>query len=291
MKKFYLAVSLVMILTFMLICLSCKDGWKVAAEYDVKKDIMPAKDQRNFGVTGINFLGKNFGIAMGGMGYYFYMHEKDAWKMSESSFGMSMFALEIVDEQYAFSSGKGKLVCRTDDGGITWNQVGSFLNGKYLSFIDRNNGWIASEKQLAKTEDGGVTFQELTLPENCKKIRAINLLDSRNGYLFDSDGKLYFTPDGGANWEERGMCVDPSVMVKRDTESPVTAMRFSDAETGMLITWVMEPEKKWMALATENGGKSWDVQKMDGPFGSIYITRDNNSVTIADSKVVTRYSR
>ncbi len=98
------------------------------------------------------------------------------------------------------------------------------------------------EPQLLFSSDQGATWETVPLPYEAK-VRAIQFLDARRGFMAGDDGLLLATQDGGRNW------LRVSVPAKEHL-------------TGM--SWV--GEQGWISgyggvvLHSEDGGKTWTAQ-------------------------------
>ncbi len=82
-------------------------------------------------------------------------------------------------------------------------------------FIDDNTGWATSNYSIHKTEDGGQTWTEQTIPDlidatGSRRVQAIEMWDENRGVIAcfvsgadDEDGAILMTSDGGETWESR----------------------------------------------------------------------------------------
>jgi len=72
-------------------------------------------------------------------------------------------------------------------------------------FISDNEGWITSTSlsypEIYHTTDGGETFEVQTTQYVCL---AIHMIDANEGYAGGTNGRVYRTTDGGANWNAIG---------------------------------------------------------------------------------------
>jgi hypothetical protein len=100
------------------------------------------------------------------------------------------------------------VVLKTVDGGATWNEVFNFgsMGEHYstvtcLSFVDDNNGFMATQNYFYKTTDGGVTWDSLPYTvHNGMVFQDIYFFSAGYGYGCDAQGGIYKTLDGGNTW-------------------------------------------------------------------------------------------
>jgi photosystem II stability/assembly factor-like uncharacterized protein len=106
----------------------------------------------------------------------------------------------------------------TTDGGKNWrrllevNQRGELIFSIY--FTDALTGWIAGEKAwetethpswaerkglLLTTKDGGKSWKNLTLPEECSLIKKALFINNNEGWVIERK-KIYFTANGGESF-------------------------------------------------------------------------------------------
>jgi photosystem II stability/assembly factor-like uncharacterized protein len=161
--------------------------------------------------------------------------------------------LEIVDENVAWHCGNGGVRVSTD-GGKTWRTVASF-DCSYMSFLDAQTGWTASTYILRTTSDGGARWTTMALPPDMKGIAAIALRTAGDGYVVDTAGQLFVTPDGGRSWEVQSLGLNPGEKLLSSVGSPLAAIRFLDARHGMAV-FDLEDKTVWFAV-TADGGLHW----------------------------------
>lgn len=106
---------------------------------------------------------------------------------------------------------------KTTDGGVTWQlrpihefnpiEPGSTQGAVKLTFFDANTGYmqikLASSSNfdlhtLLKSVDGGITWQEIDVPNNSP----VHFADAVNGWTISkiNDAPVYVTSDGGVTW-------------------------------------------------------------------------------------------
>jgi photosystem II stability/assembly factor-like uncharacterized protein len=113
---------------------------------------------------------------------------------------------------------KGALLS-TDDGGKHWQirpkPTDDVLRDVYFS--DANNGWLVCETNvyelkgknprtyLMTTNDGGATWQRMSIPDADVDARLVRVVFSPagRGWFFGEAGTLYTTVDDGLNWKQQ----------------------------------------------------------------------------------------
>lgn len=162
------------------------------------------------------------------------------------------------------------------DGGRTWQTTAEEVSGLscLVSFVDAETGWFTSEAQFKATADGGATWEELDLPEGVYKVAAISLRTPKDGYLLDDNGFLYTTQDGGETWSSQRLEFTKGTYIL-GTENSQAAMRFFDADHGLVVLSILGKEKTGMwALRTADGGQTWKEEKLPVESGMPYLSRD-----------------
>ncbi len=257
-----------------------KEPWQVAE-----------KISYSHAVNYAGFLNKSFGITVGYAGETHYTTDGGAtWPLAANS-SMCRFGLEIVDDQVAWHCGNGGHVRKSTDGGKTWQAVANFGPNepnqcRFLSFLDATTGWAATPSQLAATNDGGTTWQDVALPEGILSILAISLRTPQDGYLLGSSGKLYVTADGGKSWTPQALGFTKNAFPGK-MPSPLATMRFTDEKHGMVIMSRGNQEDGFYIWSeyTDDGGATWREDKVPVAKGipNLYLSRDGSILTVLDT--------
>lgn len=258
-------------------------SWKTTSQFEVKH-----------ACTLAGFLNDSYGITVGYAGECHYTNDGGkTWPRAENR-SLCRFGLEILDETYAWHSGNGGQVGASNDGGKTWNRVDGFGSGepdhcRYISFVNARTGWIASDKVLGVTMDGGDNWTGVKLPERLTQISAIAGLSNEAVYLLDTGktgGILFYTNDSGQHWSSLPLGLKEQCYPVASTSFPA-AMRFFDKEQGMIIV-NCKGYQLW-ELDTTDGGKTWHRNLIPGPkpAGSLFLAPDGKTLTITgiDQKI------
>jgi photosystem II stability/assembly factor-like uncharacterized protein len=141
-------------------------------------------------------------------------------------------------------------VIHTEDAGEHWQKV-SQQSMQEVRFFDDNHGYAADGEKFLRTNDGGRTWTETTIPQT-SYIDHMVFLTPDDGWIAAANGKNLFvsrTTNGGRDWEESQTDAPTEVGEVRD-------MFFVDQDRGWLITSSPEPHGSYLFF-TVDGGKHW----------------------------------
>ncbi len=149
-----------------------------------------------------------------------------------------------------------------------------------IEMIDTRNGWGITDNEIVRTDDGGVTWYNVT-PSDLKEVGYSALpffLDEQNAWIQFADnnnyplsGFLYRTKDGGITWE------------KISTPFSSGDMRFLDENNGWILAdlGVGAGSMAVSIFQTNDGGETWarvytNDQNLDGasdtlPLGGLKV--------------------
>jgi photosystem II stability/assembly factor-like uncharacterized protein len=175
---------------------------------------------------------------------------------SGSEWSFVLRGVTFVDAQHGWASGyrphstwPEAVVCRTEDGGDTWEILNYLPNGVFegLAFTDANTGWVAGDSaRLMRTINGGDTWTMVNGLPIDSSISLVNLVfvGPDSGWIVGSFGAVLATTDSGDTW--------------RRQNTPV-----SDDLSDL---WFLDNQEGWVCgnhgtiLHTTNGGASWTTQ-------------------------------
>jgi len=245
------------------------------------------------------FFNENFAITGGatGEGKTHYSYDGgETWTKSDGS-GGCIYGIEIVDAQTVWVCGRNTGasfstpggVRLSMDGGQTWEASADFrMTPGFcpLSFLDTQVGWFVSANRLYTTSDGGVTVEEIALPDGVMSVAAISLFSETQGYLLDYAGVIHITKDGGATWESLVVDLQDFAGMK-PYEAPdvaAAALRFLDQDTAVLVLSLLgeDKESSLVALRTTDGGQTWKDEVLLEKMGTPYISSDGMFITASD---------
>jgi photosystem II stability/assembly factor-like uncharacterized protein len=139
---------------------------------------------------------------------------------------------------------------------------------------------VASPEQLDATNDGGQTWTTLALPEDVGVIAAISLRTASDGYLLDNAGILYTTQDGGESWSSRALGLEGDILTVPTI--PFTALRFTDADHGLIVLSIMGMKGELVAMRTADGGLTWQQESLPIKANPLHLTHDGTILTITN---------
>lgn len=226
------------------------------------------KIDESFHQSEIFFSDENSGFLRGYSAVWLTKDGGRSWKKSNSSgnseFGT--FAFCSPDENVVWhADGSGIIgakgfVYRSTDGGASWNKTAEVENAlRDVYFFDAKNGFIAGNKGIFVTEDGGENFSPALTQAGNKNLAFYSLaaIDEKNiwaaGYKYLIKDKFSLpaygrsvalkSEDGGKNWD---------VVFESPSDPFFSKIRFIDEKTG----WIVGRDKIYR---TSDGGKKWKI--------------------------------
>jgi hypothetical protein len=164
----------------------------------------------------------------------------------------------LVRRSISTDKGGTLSVLSTDDGGYSWqeNPLPTFdhedvmqLDSASLDFVNTQTGWIALKLQsssnfslgrLLSTRDGGLSWQERTLPLG----EPVQFLDGERGWITGGPlDQTFYTGDGGKSWSLSGSIPGDQIgtqivsQLGDDGELPegVVALELLDSQIGWAV--------------------------------------------------------
>jgi len=148
-----------------------------------------------------------------------------SWTMD--AYGKMLFDIKMFNTKEGFACSASSdditqsnaLILYTKDGGKTWSKVYQserpFETTWKVSFPTRNVGYVSiqsynpdttvKQQRVAKTTDGGKTWQEINVCEDAQARQfGIGFIDENHGYL-GTYRTGYVTKDGGKTWNKTNL--------------------------------------------------------------------------------------
>lgn len=123
-----------------------------------------------------------------------------------------------------------------------------------------------------KTTDGGITFTQSNIPQRADSY-SLYFLNALQGWSATSDGKVYYTADGGKTWTLQ--LIDPASPSFR-------YIHFSDANTGYVVGDAGFVDNAM--YKTNNGGRNWikveNLQSRPADFAGMFYVKAFSKDTV-----------
>jgi photosystem II stability/assembly factor-like uncharacterized protein len=163
-------------------------------------------------------------------------------------------------------------ILKTINGGDSWQRfsilspseaVPAAIAAVYLQFIDGQVGWLVeklatnsnfSRGRLLRTEDGGQSWTELTIPLG----EPVRFIDRSRGWIAGgaTGMEFYTTLDGGRSWEKQEISRRGRSGATLFPDSPM----FKNSRVGYVaVTFVDRSEQGLEWYETQDGGQSWEL--------------------------------
>ena len=159
------------------------------------------------------------------------------------------------------------VVSRTQDGGANWqrspllvdNLAADQVASATFDPLDASTAWLAlklssgssfSAGRLFLTEDGGMTWQERTIPLG----EAVYFQDAHRGWAAGGPAgdQLYYTDDGGRSWERQ------ELNLPLGERASIGLPQFSDERNGrLLVGFSAGSDGRLVLYDTQDGGLTW----------------------------------
>lgn len=189
---------------------------------------------------------------------------------------------ENINEIYFRNDDNGYLVAGrkmfiTRDAGKTWQDIRIYRTGEFgagrpeflsIRFSDKKRGYVIGsvlrksgddevvvDSLLMRTEDGGDTWQRITVPTKTELFH-LDFNGNSHGWIVGDGGVILHTTDEGLTWNKQSA----------GTTIPLYNVDFRDDDEGYIVG------KSGTILRTENGGSSW--QKVDSNFKDTFMRVD-----------------
>jgi photosystem II stability/assembly factor-like uncharacterized protein len=169
----------------------------------------------------VAFANEKRGVAVGDFGLLVQTEDGGAtWqeialpedlKLPETAMEMGVFPSDILlygvsfaDETTAWIAGEFGSILKTQDGGKTWTQQTSGVEGTLfgIHFSDLNRGIaVGIDSVILATEDGGATWRPVQSPFQERAFYDVRVSGS-TGWIVGGQGTLLVSSDGGKEWRE-----------------------------------------------------------------------------------------
>lgn len=146
----------------------------------------------------------------------------------------------------------GCTIVKTTDGGATWTD--QYTTPLYTSAIadgemfDENNGYCVAQYSVFKTTNGGINWNQLSMPNESAYYDKVKLL-SRSNVIVGGGDRIYKSIDGGITWDSVFL-PNPSITL--------FAMDWADQKNGIVTG------TSGFTAKTTDGGITWSERNTGG---------------------------
>ncbi|MDZ7659644.1 sialidase family protein [Fodinibius sp.] len=176
----------------------------------------------------------------------------------EPSYGVS--TVSFVNQSNGWAAGPFGAVAYTTNTGGSWQ----YLDLGYEEFrferihsVNEDLVWIVGPKKMINTNDGGSSWQEISLPEFFSNFGNTSAYDTyffsnNEGWVVGDFRHMYYTTDGGSSWTLKYPLTE-----EESKSDAISAIDFLDQQNALAIT------SSGTVLSTKDGGETWTVQKSE----------------------------
>lgn len=192
------------------------------------------------------------------------------WEKRKNSYAQGS-SMAFLSPTTWIAGQRGSAILKTTDGGVTWNMKQSSLGvGRIpyditsIYFQNQNIGWAVAARYLEKTYNGGETW---TIVDSSLHgtTNVITFASANRGYIFQGNGDVAITVDGGATWQSKNISPVGS--------SSFFSAAFSDSLHGVAVVLNQR------LIRTTDGGETWEIQSVPAvPTSVCFIGKDTGWV-------------
>ncbi|HEX6182325.1 MAG TPA: YCF48-related protein, partial [Pyrinomonadaceae bacterium] len=146
---------------------------------------------------------------------------------------------------------------------LGWTGGRQGLQGKDLNavyFVDSKRGWVAGDGGVVlRTRDGGRTWTRQTVASKAS-FNDVYFRNDEDGYLL-AGAEIFTTEDGGESWQAATRFTPQTF---GGAEPELYSVRFTSKKRGWVVGSLTRGENvvDSLVLATDNGGASWQRQRV-----------------------------
>lgn len=149
-----------------------------------------------------------------------------------------------------------------------------------IDIVTMEQLWVGSPLQLAYSEDAGLTWASVMLPDGFEELAGFSFITPQHGFIVDTGGKIYETLDKGMSWTTLSEL--PVIEGVKRSEPPAMALRFIDDKMGYLV--YLDKDTHNYAYSTLDGGATWSEMSLPATDRSApYISEDGKTLTLLDA--------
>ena len=164
----------------------------------------------------------------------------------ENIFAHGVFA---PDASTVYLIGGTRGAQRSTDGGETFKpHTDRVIRNQTLEGADQAGSSVVfyGPRVIALSKNDGKTFRKVVRPTSGAEIVHVDFVSAEVGYAIETDGRVYFTRNGGKSWTER----------IATGYSSGAQLAFGNSRNG----WIRLGDARPNVLRTTDGGRSWTPQ-------------------------------
>jgi photosystem II stability/assembly factor-like uncharacterized protein len=200
--------------------------------------------------------------------------------------------VDFLDTNTGWAVGTNGTILYTADGGADWTRqvVASTDEFRGVAFVNATQGWATSfhathydyqgeaddwRGSIWHTNDGGLTWQAQTLPDNASLLNRIKFIDAQHGWAVGVEytgndqygrpqhaGIVYRTINGGQTWEE---------FYSPGADITLTGVEWVDANHGWVVGFPNRSDLTGgFVFHTADGGQTWQRQTPGGIYDPLW---------------------
>ena len=246
-------IKIIALSIFFLIYLNCKKS-TTEVNYGVSKWTKVESGITEI-LNDIDFTDNQNGWIVGDSGIVLHSENGgETWKQQTCPIEEHLSAIDFVDSKSGWICSKNSILHTTNSGEKWEVKYTEDLGDGYFSdirFLDTNTGWVVgchgflgSKGVLLKTENGGDTWQQVSL-NGLPKLTNISILDEHNIWVCGFGGTILLSTDRGLTWENRNLNISPA--------PSLTTIQFVDQCNG----WTSSRDDWLGFFRTMDGGNTW----------------------------------
>ncbi|HPG40663.1 MAG TPA: YCF48-related protein [bacterium] len=202
----------------------------------------------------VEFYNANIGWAVGAKQIMKSENGGQTWVSQNSALKDDLMDIQFVTPQLGWAAGYNGLMIKTENGGLSWQQLPTDYPAKLFTaihFTDADHGWAVGRKDwgfvIARTENGGQTWTEKT-SELTLFLWDVFFIDAQTGWTVGENGVVLKTTDGGDTWDQ----------IELNPTATFSRIQFLNANTG----WLLCSGFPGQLYRTDDGGATWTPQQI-----------------------------
>ncbi|MBX7046776.1 MAG: T9SS type A sorting domain-containing protein [Ignavibacteria bacterium] len=181
---------------------------------------------------------------------------------------------QILDENNIFIYADSNCIVKSSNGGTSWLKVPQNFSPNSYSFVNLNTGYAAYNKNVCKTTNGGISWDTVFRYTNSQQgyysfVNNVNFISPEFGMLTLSNSipqnyyfSIYYTTNGGYNWQPLGAGGRSSYYGASGTSDGLIDFQMKSPSVGYTISTHAESSHYGYTISyglkkTTNMGQNW----------------------------------